>query len=251
MKRILFRADDAGCSEGAAVAIRKTVEEGVVRNVSVMAPGPALEAAARELADLGDEVAIGLHVTLNSEWETVRWGPVLPPEQVPSLVLEDGTFTRTPRHLAQREPDFDEAIAEVAAQLARLREVGFHVRYLDEHMMVGAQIGLADRLSEFARREGLVLAARIPWLPNGHLSDFETLGAAIDEAPGEGPYVVVGHPLPDVDPIARTFTHDGMQPGEVLRERAQDRRVLTDPRWGPKLGNRYVYTISYVAAEER
>ena len=83
--RLITRGDDAGSCEAANRAILEACERGVLRNVSVMVPGPAFEAAARLLADR-PEICLGLHATLNAEWEEVRWGPVLPPDQETSEV---------------------------------------------------------------------------------------------------------------------------------------------------------------------
>lgn len=35
-------------------------------------------------------VDLGLHLTLTSEWEFYKWGPVLPSNEVPSLINEQG-----------------------------------------------------------------------------------------------------------------------------------------------------------------
>jgi predicted glycoside hydrolase/deacetylase ChbG (UPF0249 family) len=228
VKRVVFRGDDAASTEGANLAIAQAVEDGVLRNVSVMATGAALEHAASVFKDL-EGIAIGLHVTLNSEWEEVKWGPVLPASQVPSLVEGDGWFTTAPDVLAKSGFDLDEAMAEVEAQLARLRAVGLPVDYLDEHMGVGKVPGLRDRLAELCVREGLVDHAQVAYLRDVTTSDAGSLIGDILRGPDE-PFVVVTHPLPNLDPVARRFTAGGRNPGEILRERANDRRALTDPR---------------------
>src|SRR4051794_34350018 len=119
---VVFRADDAGSSEGANLAVLKTVADGVVRNVGFMAPGPALEHAADLFRGL-EGINLGLHVTLNAEWDEVKWGPVLGAAQVPSLVEREGWFTATPKVLHDRSFSPDEAMTEVEAQLQRLRDL--------------------------------------------------------------------------------------------------------------------------------
>lgn len=246
MKRVVFRGDDAASTEGANLAIAQAVEDGVLRNVSVMATGAALEHAASVFKDL-EGIAIGLHVTLNSEWEEVKWGPVLPASQVPSLVEPDGSFTTAPNVLAKRGFDLDEAMAEVEAQLARLRAVGLRVDYLDEHMGVGGVPGLRDRLAELCVREGLVDHARVPYLPDVETGDAGSLIGSILRGP-DGPFAVVTHPLPNVDPVARRFTAGGRNPGEILRERANDRRALTDPRLVDFVKQGKLASITYLEA---
>lgn len=246
MKRVVFRGDDAASTEGANLAIAQAVEDGVLRNVSVMAPGPALAHAASVLSGL-EGIAIGLHVTLNSEWEEVKWGPVLPVSQVPSLVEADGSFTTDPSVLASRGFSLDEAMAEVEAQLALLRSSGLRVDYLDEHMGVGWIPGLRDRLAELCVREGLVDHVRVPYLPEVETGDAGSVIGAILRGPEE-PFTVVFHPLPNVDPVARRFTAGGRNPGEILRERANDRRALTDPRLVDFVKQGRLASITYLEA---
>ena len=38
------------------------------------------------------QVSAGIHLTLNSEWQHYKWGPVLGASRVPSLVDENGHF---------------------------------------------------------------------------------------------------------------------------------------------------------------
>ena len=90
--RLVTRADDAGLNGAVNRAIRSAVNDGVVRNISLMAAAPAIEDAASVLGDLSKSVDYGLHVTLTAEWENPRWGPVLDGERVASAVRRDGTF---------------------------------------------------------------------------------------------------------------------------------------------------------------
>jgi hypothetical protein len=40
------------------------------------------------------EWSIGAHLAITSEWDRLRWGPVLPISKVPSLIAPDGFFYR-------------------------------------------------------------------------------------------------------------------------------------------------------------
>ncbi len=208
--KVVFRADDAGSTEGANLAIVETVRNGVVRNVSVMAPGPAFNHAVPLLKSL--DADLGLHVTLSAEWDAPKWGPVLPAEAVPSLV-EDGAFTQNPGVLHARGFSVEEAMAEVAAQLAKARNAGLRIDYLDEHMGVG-WIGLP--LREFCAKEGLVYAGDVPYA-----SDLTEAG---------GPVAFVLHPGSDDDSVMAGFLHEGLKPGQVHAERIADRRLATRPQ---------------------
>jgi predicted glycoside hydrolase/deacetylase ChbG (UPF0249 family) len=91
MIQLLTRGDDAGSSRSANRAIRQCCDEGILRNVSVMACGPAFEDAVRVLDGLG-HVDFGLHICLSAEWDAPRWSSVAPREQVPSLLDESAMF---------------------------------------------------------------------------------------------------------------------------------------------------------------
>lgn len=211
-----------------------------------MAPGPAIQDAAEILLPLADQVAFGLHVVLTSEWDDVRWGPVLPAEEVPSLVRPDGTFPATGDEL-KAQISLDEAEAEVRAQLQRLRELGFRVDYLDEHMGIGWIPGLRERFQRIAQTEGLILAERFAYARDFIPGDLESVVGAIAQV-AETPKVFVFHPLTDTDPVGRRFTLGGRMPGEILRERAQERRVLTDPRLKGALVVANVQSLTYLEA---
>ena len=79
MKQIIFRADDFGSAEAADQAILQILQAGgPVRNVSCMAPGVRMAADAAALAQFADRIDIGLHFTVNSEWDAVKWTPCAP-----------------------------------------------------------------------------------------------------------------------------------------------------------------------------
>lgn len=236
--RLVTRGDDAGSCDSANIAIRQAARHGILRNVSVMVPGPAFEAAVPLLKSLPDTVCLGLHVTLNAEWKTVKWKPVLPRDQVSSLVDENGNFWPTPEITHQKGAQVDEMLAEAAAQLAKARQAGLTLSYIDEHMGVSwpwpeLRTGIAD----FAAREGLRDVHSVPHLPN-----IETPGdilSALDQA-APGTYVYVTHPGWDADDMRR---FDGT--GQVALWRDADRRLLTDPALPAALAARNVQVIRY------
>ena len=82
--RLITRGDDSGSAITANEAIRDAFTRGILRNTSVMVPGPFFREAAEMLGPLSPALCIGLHVTLNAEWDDLRWGPLLGPERVPS-----------------------------------------------------------------------------------------------------------------------------------------------------------------------
>lgn len=227
--RFIVRADDAGSCRSANRAVARCLAAGVVRNASVMFAGPSAAEIAEDLRGTPD-FDLGLHVTLNAEWSDVKWGPVAPIDQVRSLVDENGHFLPTPHDLHKRGFSLDEAVVEVAAQLRRARTLGLRVTYLDEHMGVGWVHGLGGRLAEFARREGLLVVGGVPGLPRDPGTGggaLESLRRRLSAAP-PGACLSVYHPGADA-PDMRAFSHAGLEPGQVARERDAETRLLCDP----------------------
>jgi predicted glycoside hydrolase/deacetylase ChbG (UPF0249 family) len=253
--RLVVRADDAGSCISANEAVEAACDAGTARNVSLMVPGPAFDDAARRFAGR-TEVCVGLHVTLNAEWAGPKWGPILPPSRVSTLV-DDATrfFTPYPMDLQQRGFSVAEAIAEVEAQLAFARAAGLMITYLDEHMGVGWLPGLRDALAALARREGLIDATILPLsgLPRvempaaGEEDAAESLVnrwlAALD-ACEPGTYLLVTHPGKDA-PDMQAFYVVGGEPGVVAWERDQERQALTRTRFREGCAARSVSLLRY------
>lgn len=227
--RLIVRGDDAGSCDSANRAIIECCRHGVLSNVSIMVPGPKFEEAAAMLKDLPG-VYLGLHVTLNAEWDSGKWGPVLPASQVPSLVDDSGRFLPTPMHLHERRASVDEMMAEVEAQLAQARAHGLQIAYLDEHMGVGWLPGFGERLAALCTRKGLIYAAPIPGLPiTRFIGNPRGRWTADISRAAPGTYVLVTHPGTDA-PDMQAFGTAGTQPGQIARERDADRRALLTPR---------------------
>jgi hypothetical protein len=73
---------------------------------------------------------IGVHLTLNSEHESYRWGPLT---QSPSLLSGEGGFPRTIDDLWEHA-DTQEVLRECRAQIARALEWGLDVTHLAPHL---------------------------------------------------------------------------------------------------------------------
>ena len=233
--RLVPRADDAGLNATVNRAIRSSVNAGIVRNISLMAPAPAIEDAAAVLTELAGTVDFGLHVTLTAEWESPRWGSVLDPDRVRSALRRDDTFHISVSDLAETMPDADELMAEVEAQHAKLTELGFPLAYLDEHMLVGMVPGLAERLQQFAESRGLVVdrglrdRGQIIGLPGWEGPEEHPGTELADHLAGTeaGTYLLVGHPGTKDEEMQR-LRLPGQRPGDVATARNRERRMFMD-----------------------
>ncbi len=133
-KRLLIRCDDVGMSHTVNLAVRELVKIGIPFSTSVMIACPwYLEAV--EILKANPEIGVGIHLTLNSEWEHYKWGPVLGAAAVPSLVDANGHFHASEADFKAADIDLDEVRLELRAQIERGLAAGLRVDYLDYHML--------------------------------------------------------------------------------------------------------------------
>jgi predicted glycoside hydrolase/deacetylase ChbG (UPF0249 family) len=73
--RLIIRAVDMGCSHASNEAILKCYLHGIVTSVEVMVPAPWFPEAVKILK-LYPGVDVGVHLTITSEWENIKWRPI-------------------------------------------------------------------------------------------------------------------------------------------------------------------------------
>ncbi|MDP1820997.1 MAG: polysaccharide deacetylase family protein [Acidimicrobiales bacterium] len=123
---LIINCDDLGVCHAANLAVYQALRDGLATSASLMVPCPwARDAAARYR---GEDV--GVHLTLNAEYERYRWGPIT---QAPSLLDGDGGFPRTMVDVWDHA-DLDEVRRELRAQVERAILWGVDVSHLDSHM---------------------------------------------------------------------------------------------------------------------
>jgi predicted glycoside hydrolase/deacetylase ChbG (UPF0249 family) len=128
----VVHCDDIGFCQAANQGAFEALGSGPASCGSVMVPCPRFdEAAAR--AKASPDVDLGVHLTLNCEYDSYRWGPLLGTSAVPSLVDCDGGFPRTSAEVVARAQPV-EVEAELRAQIERALEAGIDVTHLDAHM---------------------------------------------------------------------------------------------------------------------
>ncbi|MBT5329910.1 MAG: ChbG/HpnK family deacetylase [Gemmatimonadetes bacterium] len=134
---LLVRADDIGMAHNANEACMHTFREGIARSVELMAPCAWFMEAVR-LLDACPEYDVGVHLTLTSEWENIKWGPLT---AASSLVTDAGYFCTTLRSrkegvkgLLDLDWDITEVEAELRAQIERVLVHVPHASHLSGHM---------------------------------------------------------------------------------------------------------------------
>jgi hypothetical protein len=76
---------------------------------------------------------MGVHLTLNAEWATYRWGPISTRDTASGMLDKDGYFFNNSKAVVQSARP--EAVAiELKAQLERALAQGIDVTHVDSHM---------------------------------------------------------------------------------------------------------------------
>jgi len=243
-KTLLLRADDLASSHSANLAIAQVIKNGLVKNVSVMAVGPNLDEAADLLAH-SENICFGMHVTLNAEWDKVKWKPLTHLSKDSGLVDDQGYFLSDPSLFVTTKPNLDIILAEFEAQLSLLTQKGFKIRYVDSHMFPEASIeGLTEALGKWIRQKGLI--NHIFYYDNGHFQPFNNVSdlEIILRNLNEGQHFMVVHPSLDTEEMRQTGNKD--VPGNVVAASRQiETTVMSDPNL-PKLFKDYdIETIRY------
>jgi chitin disaccharide deacetylase len=129
---VIIHTDDIGMCQASVQAFKDLWEFGAITSGAVMVPCPWFPATA-QLCRENPQIDMGVHATLNAEWDVYRWGPISTREPDSGLMDEDGYFPH--REPAVHENAKAEAVAaEVNAQVERALAAGIDVTHIDSHM---------------------------------------------------------------------------------------------------------------------
>lgn len=255
---LIINADDLGMCHAANVGVFDALTVGHATSATLMVPCPwAREASARYAGE-----DIGVHLTLNAEFEQYRWGPTT---HSPTLLDGDGGFPGTVEDLFEHA-DVGEVRRELAAQIERAILWGFDVTHLDTHMgalqlrpelfdayieaavIFDLPIRLSGASSEavvgfpfrsLATDEGVLFPDHLLHEPGA--STRRLLDAYLAD-PRPGVTEILAHPAIDTDEL-RAITPDA-------ERRIDDHRDLTDPGLGERLDEAGIRLIGYRALRD-
>jgi len=123
---VIVSADRIGTTHSSTAGGYRALRDGAATTGTIAMPG----AWARHAAELYRGEDLGVHLTLNSELDCFRWGPIT---NAPSLLDGDGGFPRTVHDLWDHA-DLDEVRRECRAQVERAVLWGFDVTHLTTHL---------------------------------------------------------------------------------------------------------------------
>lgn len=134
-RAIIFHADDIGMCQSTITAYKELLDYGLLSSASTMVPCPWFPAAAQLLRQEANNprLDIGVHTTLTSEMDQMRWGPISTRDRETGLIDDEGYFYRTTAEL-QARADPAAVAQELAAQVASALDAGIDVTHIDSHM---------------------------------------------------------------------------------------------------------------------
>lgn len=150
--KLVIRVDDMGAAHSVNEAIIETYQDGIATSVEVMVPTPWFPEAVKMLKE-NPQFDVGIHLTLTSEWENVKWRPLTDGK---SFVNENGYFfpiTRMGSFYEGFPPnsaflDSDWEIDEVEAELRAQIEMA--LKHIDNVTHLSAHMGTATSTPELA-----------------------------------------------------------------------------------------------------
>ena len=255
--RLLVRADDAGSSWSSNMGCLHACTRGIARSVEVMMPG-AWVAHAAELFNAHPEIDIGIHLTLTSEWDNIRWRPLT---HAPSLVGSDGNFLPLllPRDgdprpcLAKANWSRSEITAELRAQVALGVKMFGSASHVSTHMIrhlkdFDPEIGVtvANLCEDFGLIDdpfghGLPRIQGYPKYPLDGEARAKSLTEDIAKL-GDGTHILIDHPA-QTSPELNATGHDGYE--DVAADRIGCLDAWTHPMVMECIATGNVRLISY------
>lgn len=143
---VVVHVDDVGMSSPANAGALAAMD-GAATCGSIMVPCPGFDEIAR-VAGERDDLDLGVHLTLNCEYESLRWGPVS--ERAPGLVSPDGGMWRTTAETVANA-SVEDVRNELRAQIDRALDAGIDVTHIDSHMGTVFDTKFVDVYVELAR----------------------------------------------------------------------------------------------------
>ena len=136
--RLIIRGDDMGFAHGGNLGLIESYKNGIEKSIEVLVPSPWFPEAVQLLKE-NPGVDVGIHLTLTSEWDNVKWRPLT---NCQSLIDADGYFypmiwtnnNYPNRNLLAHQWKIDEIEKEWRAQIElALKEIP-RISHISAHM---------------------------------------------------------------------------------------------------------------------
>lgn len=180
-KRILIlHADDVGMCTEANEAAAELLDNDLIQSASIMMPCPAADEFV-QWAVAHPNKDVGLHLTLTSEWDTYRWGPLAPSNAVPGLIDAEGKLWRSVAEVVTHA-SAEEVEMEIRAQIDRSIASGHLPGHIDSHMgTLYGHVSYTEMFFKVAKDYG-ILATVVDLKDPQVIERFKNIGLPVDEA---------------------------------------------------------------------
>ena len=243
---LIVRADDMGSFRAANIACMEAYKNGIETSIEVMVVTPWFPEAARLLRE-NPGIDVGLHLTITSEWDNIKWRPLT---SCPSLVDSNGYFfpmmTANPNYpglsIMENKWNIDEVEREFRAQIEMALKNIPQISHISGHM---GSTGFDPQITELMRR--LAKEYNLPAIDRvSAMEEYDFSYAGYDGAhktfaekeasfikmlnklePGKN-YMFIDHPALDNEEM-QTVGHIGYE------NVAEDRQGVTDLFMSPKV----------------
>lgn len=129
---VIVHTDDIGMCHASVQAFKDLWAFGTISSGATMVPCPWFPAVAQMCRE-NPQIDMGVHATLNAEWDIYRWGPVSTKDSASGLIDESGYFHQW--HQAVYDNAKPESVeGEVNAQIEKALAAGIDVTHVDSHM---------------------------------------------------------------------------------------------------------------------
>ncbi|HEX5150390.1 MAG TPA: polysaccharide deacetylase family protein [Parafilimonas sp.] len=253
--RLIIRGDDMGFSHAGNTGIIECFRNGIETSVEVLAPSPWFPEAVQLLKE-NPTVDVGIHLTLTSEWDNLKWRPLT---DCPSLKDADGYFypmiwtnkNYPGKNLLAHTWRLDEIEKEWRAQIElALREIP-RISHISGHM---GCTNMNDTVHALARKlakeyhididlKGLDVAGTS--YVGAHTTSAEKKSAFIkmlDTLKAGKTYLFVDHPA-TASPEMKAIHHIGYENVEEDRQGVVD--LFTDKEIKDLIRQKNIQLISY------
>jgi chitin disaccharide deacetylase len=249
--RLIIRTDDIGFCHGVNMAFKRAAEQGMVSSASVIVNTPWLDEAV-EILRQHPEISVGIHLALNSEWKEFKWGPVTPPDKVPSLVDPFGKFYGTRKELFSHRPKLREVAKELRAQIDLALRKGLKISYIDNHMSTAiSTLEFQQEMEKIAREYGIGISRYFgeKEVPNVYAvpPDLKLWQAMknLEAVTNGGLYLLVCHIGTDDAEMQAMTDLNLFAPKNMSRHRQAERDVLCSPEYKAALQAKGIRLVGY------
>jgi chitin disaccharide deacetylase len=166
---VILHTDDIGMCEASLSAFVDLWENGTISSGAIMLPCPWARPAA-EYCRTHPGVDMGVHATINAEWDFYRWPALSTCDPASGLLDKDGFLWQSSQE-AQEHADPEAVAAEIGLQVRKALDWGVELTHVDSHMGTVIHPKFIQGYIQAA------IQARIPvMLPRNDPTDFLHMG---------------------------------------------------------------------------